>query len=57
MAQQHRFSLRGDCCERHVLDIYSTAREENFVTELLLPVQEETPGFDTLEAWKQETLS
>ena len=56
-AQQHRFSLRGDCCERHVLDIYSTAREENFVTELLLPVQEETPGFDTLEAWKQETLS
>lgn len=24
-AQQHRFTLRGDCYERHVLDVYSTA--------------------------------
>ena len=53
-AQQHRFTLRGDCYERHVLDVYSTAREENFVTELLLPVQEHTEGFERLERWKRE---
>ena len=54
-AQQHRFTLRGDCYERHVLDVYSTAREENFVTELLLPVQEDTEGFERLERWKRES--
>ncbi len=54
-AQQHRFTLRGDCYERHVLDVYSTAREENFVTELLLPVQEDAEGFERLERWKRES--
>lgn len=61
-----RFTLRGDCYERHVLDVYSTAREENFVTELLLPVQEDTEGFERLErgsgsperiSGKQESLT
>lgn len=50
-AQQHCFHPRGDCLERHVLDIYSTAREENFVTELLLPVEEDTMDFARLEEW------
>ena len=40
--------------DSHVLDVYSTAREENFVTELLLPVQEDTEGFERLERWKRE---
>lgn len=50
-AQQHNFRPRGDCMERHVLDIYSTAREENFVTELLLPVEEDAADFGRLEEW------
>lgn len=55
-AQQHRYRLRGDCFERHVLDIYSTANEENFVTEILLPVEEETDGFDFLHQKECENL-
>ena len=50
-AQQHQFRLRGDCLERHVLDVYSTVREENFVTELLLPVEEDTADLGRLEEW------
>lgn len=53
-AAQHQFALRGDCCERNVLDVYSTTREENFVTELLLPVQEDATGFGRLAQWQQE---
>ena len=52
-AQQHRFALRGDCCERYVLDIYSTPRQENYVTEVLLPVAEDTEDFARLNRWKQ----
>ena len=43
-AREHRFRLRGDCFERHVLDVYSIANEEQFVTEILLPVEENTEG-------------
>lgn len=53
-AESHRFVLRGDCCERHVLDVYSTGREENYVTELLLPLKEDTTGYELLEKWKQK---
>ena len=37
----HRFRLRGDSLERHVLDGYSVIHEENYVTEVLLPIAEE----------------
>ena len=47
-ARAHRFQLRGDCFERHVLDIYSVADSRNFVTEILLPVLEDTEGYDFL---------
>ena len=47
-ARAHRFRLRGDCFERHVLDIYSVADSRNFVTEILLPVLEDTEGYDFL---------
>lgn len=50
-AGQHGLRLRGDCLERHVLDVYSTDREELFVTELLLPVEEDTAEFARLEEW------
>ena len=55
-AQRHDFKLRGDCYERHVLDIYSTAHEEYFVTELLLPVEEESEDFGMIEQWKLEKI-
>ena len=55
-AERHDFKLRGDCYERHVLDIYSTAHEEYFVTELLLPVEEESEDFDTIEQWNIEKV-
>ena len=47
-ARAHRFRLRSDCFERHVLDIYSVADNRNFVTEILLPVLEDTEGYDFL---------
>lgn len=50
-AQEHNFRLRGNCLERHVLDVYSAAREENFVTELLLPVEEDAADFGLLKEW------
>ena len=53
-ADEHCFALRGDCYERHVLDVYSTASEENFVTELLLPVRDETEDFARLSKWHKE---
>ena len=45
-AQKHHFHLQGNCFERHVLDVYSIADERQFVTEILLPVEEETEGFE-----------
>lgn len=53
-AQQHQLVLRGDCCERYVLDIYSTPRQEDFVTEVLLPLEEAAEDFERLEQWKRE---
>ena len=44
-AQAHDYSLRGDVYERRVLDAYSTAVKDCYVTELLLPVNEEVSGF------------
>ena len=44
-AQAHDYSLRGDVYERRVLDAYSTAEKDGYVTELLLPVQEDVSGF------------
>lgn len=39
--REHRFELRGDVIERHILDICSTQNEEEFITELILPVKEQ----------------
>lgn len=50
-AGDHNFSLRGDCLERHVLDIYSTRDENQFVTELLLPLEEDTDDLKQLSQW------
>lgn len=53
-ARRHGYVPRGDCYERHVLDIYSTAREENFVTELVLPLEEDCGDFEQLRQWERE---
>lgn len=50
-AQQHNFRLRGDCLERHVLDIYSTRDKNMFVTELLLPLEEDTADLELMRNW------
>ena len=50
-AQQHNFRLRGDCLERHVLDIYSTRDKNMFVTELLLPLGEDTADLELMCNW------
>lgn len=52
--EEHGIRLRGDCCERYVLDIYSTQNEENFVTEILLPIDESADDYALLEQWKRE---
>ena len=44
-AARHGFTLRGDVFERRVIDSYSTSLQEHFVTELLLPVEEDVSGF------------
>ncbi|MCI8646280.1 MAG: MerR family transcriptional regulator [Firmicutes bacterium] len=50
-AEEHNFLLRGDCLERHVLDIYSTRDSSMFVTELLLPLDEETNSLELKSSW------
>lgn len=40
-AEEHRYKLAGNCCERHIFDIYTTRNEDHFVTELLLPLDED----------------
>lgn len=48
-AETHDYLLRGDVYERRVLDAYSTAEKDGYVTELLLPVQEDVSGFLAME--------
>lgn len=50
-AERHNFTLRGDCLERHVLDIYSTRDSSLFVTELLLPLDEDTDSLEMMSDW------
>ena len=50
-AGAHRFSLRGDCLERDILDIFSTQNREDFVTEILLPLEEETVDLEIMSKW------
>ena len=40
-AQERHIPLRRDACERYVLDICSTSDENKYVTQILLPIQEE----------------
>lgn len=50
-AKAHNFKLRGDCLERYVLDIYSTRDKHMFVTELLLPLDEDTSSLELIHNW------
>lgn len=50
-AKAHNFNLRGDCIERHVIDIYSTRDSQMFVTELLLPLDEDTTNLEIMNSW------
>lgn len=40
-AQEHGFKLAGNCCERQIIDIYTSRSEEKHVTELMLPLDED----------------
>lgn len=50
-SEKHSFSLRGDCLERHVLDVYSTRNSDMFVTEILLPLDECTDDMEIMDKW------
>lgn len=50
-AELHNFQLRGDCLERHVLDVYSTRDKDLFVTEILLPLDEDTSSLKIMDRW------
>lgn len=52
--ERHSFALCGDCLERQVLDIYSTRDRSLFVTELLLPLEEETDNMKIMSRWQQK---
>lgn len=51
-AEYHRFALCGNCLERHVIDIYSTRDSRLFVTEILLPLDEETGNLELMSCWQ-----
>ncbi len=44
-AEEHHFALRGDSYERRIIDAYSVSEKEHYVTELILPVEEDVSGF------------
>ncbi len=52
-ADKHSFRLRGDSVERHVVDIYSTSNEDNYVTEIMLPVLDDTEAFELVNRYKK----
>jgi len=49
---ENKFNLRGDAIERHVLDVYSTCQTANYVTEIILPLEEDTTFVELAESWK-----
>ena len=53
-AGQHSFALRGDCIERKVIDVCSTKDTRQFVTEILLPIDEDAEAQGILHRWKHE---
>lgn len=53
-ANDHNFNLRGDCLERHIIDIYSTLDSNIFVTELLLPLDEPAEDLEILSRWSNK---
>ena len=50
--REHGYELEGNSCERHILDVYSTVNEDNFVTEVLLPVKGNYQELGLLHNWK-----
>lgn len=52
-AEEHAYPLRGDVYERRVIDAYSTGVKASYVTELLLPVQEDVSGFLAVQRLNQ----
>ncbi|MCR4601328.1 MAG: MerR family transcriptional regulator [Clostridia bacterium] len=48
-ARAHRLSLLGSSYERYVIDIYTSDDQEDYVTEILLPVECDNEEFNYLE--------
>lgn len=53
-ADLHNFRLRGDCLERRVLDIYSTQDVNEFVTNILLPLDEDSSDLKLMHQFETE---
>ncbi len=53
-AEQHKFTLRGDSLERRVIDSYSTTETDKFVTNILLPVRNDSSDMKLMYKFKQE---
>lgn len=49
---ENKLNLRGDTIERHVLDVYSTYQTADYVTEIILPLEEDTTFVKLAESWK-----
>ena len=52
-AAHHAFRLRGDAYERRIIDAYSVSMKEHYVTELILPVEEDVSGFLMMQSVTQ----
>ncbi|MBQ9060571.1 MAG: MerR family transcriptional regulator [Firmicutes bacterium] len=50
-AGEHSFPLQGSSLERHVLDIYSVDSRDKYVTEILLPTEEDHQDQELLHQW------
>lgn len=37
-AEKHKYSLKDECYERHVIDYWVTQDHNEFVTEIIIPV-------------------
>ena len=54
-AAAHKLELKGDSYERYVIDIYTSDDQDEFVTEILLPVNCESGMFNYLSSSSSRT--
>lgn len=47
-AKDHQIALTGSAYERYVIDIYTSDNQDEYVTEILLPVEHDSEEFNYL---------